>query len=100
MAKAKKLKVGRDNIIKILIDKMLEKYGIDYDYVVANEMIDGKLWCSNYEWTLSEAEEYKKWWIKFWQENVIPRYTKKYLEREYMWFNLMWGLKIKDYERR
>ena len=95
----KKLKIGRDNIIKILIDKMLEPYNSNYDEVVETKMIDGKLWFTHFEWTLGEAEEYKKWWIKFYQENVTPRYTKKYLEKSWQWFNLMYGLKIKDENR-
>lgn len=92
----KKLKIGRDNIIKPLVDKMLELHNSSYEYVLENELIDGKLWCTKYEWTLAEAEEYKKWWIKFWQENVSPKYSKRFLEKEWMWFNLMWGLRIKD----
>ena len=96
MAGIKKLKNGRDNIIKPLIDKMLEPHNSNYEYVLANEMIDNKLWCTHFEWTLGEAEEYKKWWIKFWQNNVNPRYSKKFLEKEWQWFNLMYGLRIKD----
>ena len=99
MAGIKKLKNGRDNIIKPLIDKMLEQHNSNYEYVLANEMIDNKLWCTHFEWTLGEAEDYKKWWIKFYQENVTPRYSKKYLERQWQWFNLMYGLRIKDENR-
>ena len=95
----KKLKIGKDNIVKILIDKMLEPYNSSYDYVISNETIDGKLWCTHFEWTLTEAEEYKKWWIKFWQENVSLRYSRRFLEKEWQWFNLMWGLKIKNEDR-
>lgn len=95
MGGTKKLKVGRDNIIKLLVDKMLEPYNSSYEYVLENELIDGKLWCTHFEWTLGEAEEYKKWWIKFWQENVSPKYSKKFLEKEWQWFNLQYGLRIK-----
>lgn len=92
----KKLKIRDPELPKILINKMLEKHNIDYDYVMDNQYINGILWCSHYEWTQEESDEYKKWYIKFYQENVTPRYTKKYLERNWQWFNLQYGLRIKD----
>ena len=99
MAGIKKLKIGRDNIIKILIDKMLESKNSNYDEVVKTEMIDEKLWCTHFEWTLGEADEYKKWFIEFFQKKITPRRPKYRLEKEWQWFNLMYGLKIKDENR-
>ena len=99
MAGIKKLKVGNPEIAKALFNKMLEKHCIDYDYIMANQHINGVAWCSHYDWTQQESDEYKKWYIKFYQENVTPRYTKKYLEKSWQWFNLMYGLKIKDENR-
>jgi hypothetical protein len=96
MAGIKKLKVGNPELAKILIDKMLEKHGIDYDYVIANPQIDGSVWCSHYDWTQEESDNYKKWWIDFFQNNVSPRRSKKLLEIHWQWFNLQYGLRIKD----
>ena len=92
----KKLKIGDPELIKILISKMLEKYEVDYDWVVANQNIDVKSWYSHFEWTLDESEEYRDWFVKFFQENVSPRKRRDYLFREWQWFNLMYGLKVKN----
>ena len=92
----KKLKVGNPEIARALFNKMLEKHGVDYDYVMVNQYIDGLVWCSHYSWTQEESDEYKKWYIKFYQENVTPRYSKKFLEHQWSWFNLQYGLRIKD----
>jgi hypothetical protein len=95
----KKLKIRDPELIKILINKMLEKHGVDYEYIKLNEIIEDRLWCAHYSWTEQECQEYKKWWIKFFQENVSPRKLKKVLEKEWLWFNLMWGLRV-DNENR
>ena len=92
----KKLKVGNPEIAKALFNKMLEKHGVDYDWVMANQEIDGRVWCSHFDWTQEESDEYKKWFIDFFQNNVSPIRSKKLLEREWQWFNLMYGLRIKE----
>ena len=92
----KKLKVESPEIARALINKMLEKHNVDYDWVMANQEVDGRMWCTHFSWTQQESNEYKKWYIKFYQENVTPRYTKKYLEKFWQWFNLMYGLRIED----
>jgi hypothetical protein len=99
MAKIKKLRIGDPKIPRKLIDKMLEKYGVDYDYIMDNQKIEGKLWCSYYTWTQKESNEYKKWFIDFLQNDVSPRRSKKLLEREWQWFDMMYGLRIKDDDR-
>ena len=96
MAGIKKLKVGNPEIAKRLISKMLEKHGVDYDWVMANQEIDGRVWCSHFDWTQEESDEYKKWYVKFYQENVSPRYSKKYLELTWQCFNLQYGLRVRD----
>ena len=99
MAGIKKIKLGSPGIAKILIDKMLENHNVDYDYVVENQHINGVVWCSYYSWTQEESNNYKKWWFDFFQKNVSPKLSKRILEREYIWWDLMYGLKIKDDEK-
>jgi len=92
----KKLRVGNPELVKILINKMLEKHNIDYNYIMANQIIDGRVWCTHYEWTQEESNNYKKWFIDFFKSNVSPKLSKKLLEIQWIYYNLMWGLKIKD----
>ena len=92
----KKLKLGDPELPKILINKMLEKHNVDYDYVIANPEIDGRVWCVHYSWTQEESDEYQKWWFDFYKNNVAPKYSKKYLEKSWPWFNLQYGLRIKE----
>lgn len=40
-----------ENFIKELINKQLEKHGVDFDYVLKNQTIDGELWCSHFTCT-------------------------------------------------
>lgn len=92
----KKIKIGDIELAKALINKILESFNVDYDWVIANQEVDGRPWFQHFEWTQEESDNYKKWFIEFFQKNVSPRLSKKILEKEWQWFNLMYGLKIKD----
>jgi len=92
----KKLKAGSEELIKVLIDKMLEKYGVGYDYVNKNQTLYETPWYQYYTWTQKESDEYEKWWIEFMKANVSPKYSVKYIKSSWPWFNLKYGLKIKD----
>jgi len=93
----KKIKINSPELAKILIDKMLENTSVDYNYVIANQQIEGRLWCTHYSWTQKESDTYKKWWIDFFYNNVTPKRTKKYIEKSWPWFNLQYGLRVSDY---
>ena len=95
----KKLKVGDPELVKILINKMTENHDIDYDFIMENQHENGIPWCCCYEWTQEESDEYKKWFIEFFQKSVTPKRPKYQLAREWQWFNLMYGLRIKDENR-
>ena len=56
---------------------MLEPHNSNYDEVIKTEMIDGKLWCTHFEWTLGEAEEYKKL-----AERTKKAFQNKYYDKE------------------
>ena len=44
---------------KYLINKMLKKYNVDFDYVVANPEIEGQPWFTHYTWTEDEQEAFR-----------------------------------------
>jgi len=96
MGGIKKIKRNSPDLAKILINKMLENHDIDYDYVMANQHIDGKVWCSHYEWTQEQSDNYKDWWMDFFRNNVSPKMSKTQLKKEWSWFDLMYGLRIKE----
>lgn len=92
-------KISINEATKILINKMLEKYNVDYDYIFDNQEIDGVPWYQYYTWTQEESDKYKEFFIDFLRHNIKPKFLKKQAIREWDWFNLMYGLKIKDENR-
>lgn len=96
MAGVKRIKIGDESLVRILIDKMLESNNSNYDFVIKNQTIDGQPWCNHFEWTQKESDKYKEWFMDLFKNNVSPRMSKKSIEREYQWFNMMYGLKVKE----
>ena len=96
MGGIKKLRIGSPEVVRALFNKMLEKHGVDYDYVMANQEVEGRLWCSHYSWTQEESDAYQKWWIDFFYNNVTPKRTKRWIKLQWPWYNLMYGLRIKE----
>lgn len=80
-----------DNLIKELINKELEPHGVDFDFVVANERIDGVDWFWYYTMTEDAEKEFKTWAVKRIKE--VLKCSKERAEREYSGFSLMYGLK-------
>lgn len=82
------------NIIKTLVDKMLEPHGVDYNYVMQNPEIEGEQWYQYYKWTNEECDEFKEWAIP-----VIMKHekcNKKIASQKFGYFNMQYGLRIKD----
>lgn len=94
----RKFKLIKDSakISEILINKELEKYNVTVDDIKCQEgVIDGKNWFQYY--TFDNEEEFLSWknfCINFLTTKVSPKLTKKSAEKEFMWFNLMYGLKV------
>ncbi len=89
-----KKKYNRQQVIKVLIDKMLESFGSSYDYVIANPKIDNIPWYQYYTWkTPEDLEKFKEFFIITLTKNTSPKLTKVSAEREWPWFSLMYGLK-------
>lgn len=81
-------------IIKTLVDKMLEPYGVDYSYVMNNPEIDGKRWYQHYTWTNSEYDKFEIWAIE--QIMKYEKVNRKIAKTKFGYFNLQYGLRIDD----
>jgi len=80
-------------VIKI-INKMLEKYNVDYDYVCKNPTIENEPWYQFYTMTASEYEIWKKWSITLIRKTLKEK--KMIAERSFAMLDLYCGLKIKE----
>ena len=89
------MKKEKDNtkIIETILNKMLEKYGIDLEYIKAHQEIDGREWFQHYTMTQEEYETWKAWALEYLKSTHI---RKERREKEFEWLNLIWGLKIHE----
>jgi hypothetical protein len=84
--------MSKEEIFKHLVTKMLEPYGVDYDYVKANPEIEGMPWYNYFSYVSAEHEkDFEEYFIKFVKKHL--KHSQKKAEMEYAWFNLMNGLK-------
>ena len=82
-----------DFITRTILNKMLEKHGIDVEYVLKHKEIEGLPWYNYYTFTQKEFEEWKIWVMKYLKTTYISKYRH---EQGFEMLNLMWGLKIKE----
>jgi len=85
-------------IVKTLINKQLEKHGVDYEYIIANQYkIKKRFKCDWYQhYTFDTKEEFDAWkdfCIDFLLKNITPKPSLKQVLKEFNWFNLGYGLK-------
>ena len=86
---ARKSKI--DDLFIQLINKMLEKHGIDYNFIKENYAgKPEKKFFMDYSWNLEEEQEYKKWAIALVKKKL--KYNQQVAEQEVSWFLLMFGL--------
>ena len=78
--------------IENAINKMFEIAGHEVRYVdIKNSQ---EAWYQKYTMTKEQEETWKQWFLK---EVVAEKIINKSLaEKEFMWFNLSYGLKISD----
>ena len=91
----------QEKIENMVVDMINEMFRIAGHAVTYDDIKDRKDdWF--HEWTMTEAqnEEWKRWGKKYVQKNF--RMYAKQAEKEMMWINLMWGLKLSDlrYDRQ
>lgn len=72
---------------------MLEGNGVDKEYVLEHQVIDGIPWYNFYTMTVQEWKEWREWCLKYLRTTYLP---KSRVEREFEYFNLIWGLKLSD----
>jgi hypothetical protein len=77
-----------------LINKMFEIAGHDVTY----EDIEGRKDAWYNQWTMTEEQNQE--WIDYGMASIkkVFRYPKKVCQKEMMWINLMYGLKVKNHE--
>lgn len=84
----------KEEIHVTLINKMLEKYDVDINYVIANPVIEGIDWYRYYTWTSEEEVAFKIWAI-----SKIKKYFKRseiFAKKEISMFLLNYGLMTKE----
>jgi hypothetical protein len=81
-----------ENFVKEWINKQLQKHGVDFEYVLKNQQIEGELWCTHYTCTQEEADELKEW--AFAEMKKRFKWSKRMCESQYSWISMMWGLRI------
>lgn len=91
-------KIRRDKLVPYLIDKMLQGKieGVEdrYQYVLNNDLDENGIpWYEKYTWSEYEEKTYKDFFIETLTNNTTPRFTLSMAEREWPYFNLMYGLK-------
>ncbi len=97
MAKAKRERVDKflskiDKLYELLINKMLFKYKVNYNYVKLHDVIGGESWTNHYTFTPSEFDEFRKWATE--QIRHELRLTKSRAVHEFNHFNLRYGLRV------
>lgn len=83
---------------EVLLNKMLEKYNITVEHVVANPEIDGIPWYQYYTNTTQEDLDWREWCYQYTKANVIgqSKLKKDFFEKWMALFYLCYSLKIQD----
>ena len=98
--KKKKYKLSSTELIDLLIDKELEKYGVTCKQIreLPDGKINGKDWYRYY--TFDSEEEFNNWksfCIDVLTNHITPKLPKKLICLNFSVIDLMWGLK-RNYE--
>jgi hypothetical protein len=80
-----------DEILTLIINKELEKYNLTID-----DVLDSKDWFTKYTMTSEEWEAWKSYSIDLMRKKL--RMSKKRAEKEFIWIDLMWGLRHEEKE--
>ena len=93
---------NRERMIETVIDRMFEYANIDMTYSkILDEQFNNDYeepWYSHYQMTEEQNKRWKKW-LRWYVSKVYYFYTPKVIEREVAMIDLMWGLKIKDWNK-
>mgnify|MGYP003473471795 FL=1 len=81
-----------DNLFEILINKSLEPYNVNIEYVRGNPEIDGLPWCQFYTMSKDEYEAFSKWAVE--KILKIRKCGKERARAIYGMYDLAFGLKV------
>lgn len=86
------MKIKKDHLKKI-IDKQFNIANLDLKY---QDVVDDKIpeWYSKYSYSTKDNEKWKKWLIEYLRKELKYTRDRAYVESE--WYNLCYGLRIKD----
>jgi hypothetical protein len=90
----KKVKVTKDDALELIINKQLEPYKVDMEFVRENNTIEGKPWYQHF--TFKKVEDWQNWKdysIEVLTTKLSPKMPKKQAEKQFLWIDMMWGLK-------
>lgn len=85
----KPAKLTKQEFALVAVHKQLEMAGVD-----TSVLKEDKEWFSNNTMTTEQCSQWKSWFIEQYRLNF--KRSKKEAEREFSWFNLGYGLRIKD----
>lgn len=92
----KKYKLPSTELVDLLIDKQLKKYGITSKQIreIPDGKIDGENWYQYYTFdTEEEASNWKEFCLDVLSNQITPKLPKKQVEIQFAMLDLMWGLK-------
>jgi hypothetical protein len=84
----------KEDVVVHLINKMLEKHGVDFDFVSANPKIEGEDWYQHFTCTSEEQAAFKEYAVEYIRKRW--RMSKKFAEKEANMFILAFGLQVQD----
>lgn len=76
-------------VVTEILNKQLEKYNTTIAIIMDN---DEKEWYKNYTMTEDEYLQWKDFSITLMRKKL--RFSKHSAEKEFLWLNLIWGLRI------
>ena len=82
-----------DKFILEAVKKMFSTIGEKY----TAEFVLDKTWFQKKQWDVQQEKKFKKWFISTARKRL--GWNKALSEKEYSWFNLMWGWSYKDETR-
>lgn len=77
-----------EKFIEKALDKMFQSVGFEKSDKQFMEQPD---WYAQRTWTEEQEEKYKTWFIKQWKKDF--KANAHDAEKNFSWFNLMWGWK-------
>lgn len=80
--------------IDIFLTKALTKMFELIGEVYSDDRVKEERWFSKKEWSIEKRNEFKVWFYE--QAKKDLKWNKNTIEKEYCWFNLMWGWKVKE----